>query len=151
MPLNESDAACITDGGGCITLRRCWDKMGTIVKFVILAVLAALGAGAFEATAAVYELQLQIQTTAPVEAKLKASSNFCGAEGEVVYRAVEKRELSEAEAVADLIAAQTAAEPTQTPTIAVPCCHGSDRTAPNAVPIWSAVSPEKAPSAVLRK
>lgn len=53
----------------------------------------ALGAGALEVPAAVYELQLQIQTTAPVEAKLKASSNSCGAEGEVVYRSPKKMKL----------------------------------------------------------
>ena len=67
--------------------------MRTIVKLAISAVLAAFGAGAFEASAAVYELQMQIQTTVPVEAKLKASSNFCGAEGEVVYRNPRKMKL----------------------------------------------------------
>lgn len=45
------------------------------------------------ATAAVYELQLTVTTTAAKEANLKATSNYCEEEGKVAYRTTTKMKI----------------------------------------------------------
>lgn len=61
------------------------------MKFLITSLLAGfLSTTLF---AAVYEIQMNVTTTTPQEAKLKASSNYCEEEGSVAYRRVSKMKI----------------------------------------------------------